>query len=75
MMSTCCLKHVEAWNKYIKKECVKLVINQNDNIGVFTTIKVRNTQWCHSVIVGVQLQADMAHNGLRPVQGRRNLSQ
>jgi hypothetical protein len=28
-MSTCCSKHVEAWNKYIKKECVKLVINQN----------------------------------------------
>jgi hypothetical protein len=24
-----CSKHVEAWNKYIKKECVKLVINQN----------------------------------------------
>jgi hypothetical protein len=29
MMSTCCSKHVETWNKYIKKECVKLVINQN----------------------------------------------
>jgi hypothetical protein len=29
MMSTCCSKHVEAWNKYIKKECVKLAINQN----------------------------------------------
>jgi hypothetical protein len=29
MMSTCCSKHVEAWNKYIKKERVKLVINQN----------------------------------------------
>jgi hypothetical protein len=29
MMSTCCLKHAEAWNKYIEKECVKLVINQN----------------------------------------------
>jgi hypothetical protein len=29
MMSTFCSKHVEAWNKYIKKECVKLVINQN----------------------------------------------
>jgi hypothetical protein len=29
MMSTCCSKHVQAWNKYIKKECVKLVINQN----------------------------------------------
>jgi hypothetical protein len=29
MMSTYCSKHVEAWNKYIKKECVKLVINQN----------------------------------------------
>jgi hypothetical protein len=28
-MSTCCSKHVEAWNKYIEKECVKLVINQN----------------------------------------------
>jgi hypothetical protein len=27
-MNTCCSKHVEAWNKYIKKECVKLVINQ-----------------------------------------------
>jgi hypothetical protein len=24
-----CSKHVEAWSKYIKKECVKLVINQN----------------------------------------------
>jgi hypothetical protein len=29
MMRTCCSKHAEAWNKYIKKECVKLVINQN----------------------------------------------
>jgi hypothetical protein len=29
MMSTCCSKYVEEWNKYIKKECVKLVINQN----------------------------------------------
>jgi hypothetical protein len=29
MMNTCCSKHVEAWNKYIKKEWVKLVINQN----------------------------------------------
>jgi hypothetical protein len=29
MMSTCCSKHVKAWNKYIKKECVKLVINHN----------------------------------------------
>jgi hypothetical protein len=29
MMSTCCSKHVEAWNKYIEKECVKLVIKQN----------------------------------------------
>jgi hypothetical protein len=29
MMSTCCSKHIEAWNKYIKKKCVKLVINQN----------------------------------------------
>jgi hypothetical protein len=29
MMSTCCSKHVEACIKYIKKECVKLVINQN----------------------------------------------
>jgi hypothetical protein len=29
MMSTYCSKHVEAWNKHIKKECVKLVINQN----------------------------------------------
>jgi hypothetical protein len=28
MMSTCS-KHVEAWKKYIKKECDKLVINQN----------------------------------------------
>jgi hypothetical protein len=26
---TCCSKNVEAWTKYIKKECVKLVINQN----------------------------------------------
>ena len=29
MMSTCCSKHVEAWNKHIEKECIKLVINQN----------------------------------------------
>jgi hypothetical protein len=29
MMSTCCSKHVEALNKYIEKECDKLVINQN----------------------------------------------
>jgi hypothetical protein len=31
VMSTCCSKPVEAWNKYIEKECVKLVINQNVN--------------------------------------------
>ena len=29
MMSTCCSKHVEAWNKHTEKECIKLVINQN----------------------------------------------
>ena len=29
MMSTCCLKHVEAWNRHIEKECIKLVIIQN----------------------------------------------
>jgi hypothetical protein len=29
MMSTCYSKHVEAWNKYIEKECVKLAVNQN----------------------------------------------
>jgi hypothetical protein len=29
MMSTCCSKHVQVWNKYSEKECVKLVINQN----------------------------------------------
>jgi hypothetical protein len=29
MMSTCCSKYVEAWNKYIEKVCVKMVINQN----------------------------------------------
>jgi Fe-S cluster biosynthesis and repair protein YggX len=45
MISTCCSKHVEAWNKYIKKECVKLVINQNyvkmhgqQNIKIITQI-------------------------------------
>jgi hypothetical protein len=29
MMSTCCSNHVEAKNKYTKKECIKLVITQN----------------------------------------------
>jgi hypothetical protein len=29
-------KHVEAWNKYIKKECVKLVINQNSVLMCFS---------------------------------------
>ena len=29
MMSTCCSKHVEAWNKHIEKECINLVIIQN----------------------------------------------
>ena len=29
MMSTCCSKHVEAWNKHNEKECVKFAINQN----------------------------------------------
>jgi hypothetical protein len=28
-MSTCCSKYVEVKNKYIKKECIKLVIIQN----------------------------------------------
>jgi hypothetical protein len=31
MMSTRCSKHVEAWNKYIEKERVKLFINQNQD--------------------------------------------
>jgi hypothetical protein len=35
IMSTCCSKHVEAWNKYIKKECVKLVINQKWYLSIF----------------------------------------
>jgi hypothetical protein len=46
MMSTRCSKHVEAWNKYIKRECVKLVINQNyvkmhgqKNIKLSTSLK------------------------------------
>jgi hypothetical protein len=29
MMGTCCSKHVRGINKYIKKECIKLVITQN----------------------------------------------
>ena len=29
MMSACCSKHVEAWNKHIEKECIKLVIIPN----------------------------------------------
>ena len=29
MMSTCYSKHVQAWNKHIEKECIKLVIIQN----------------------------------------------
>ena len=29
MMSTCCSKHVEAWNKHTEEECIKLVIIQN----------------------------------------------
>jgi hypothetical protein len=29
MMSTFCSKHAEPWNKYIGKERVKVVINQN----------------------------------------------
>ena len=29
MMSTCCSKHLEAWNKHIEKECIKLVVIQN----------------------------------------------
>jgi hypothetical protein len=39
MMSTCCSKHVEAWNKYIKKERVKLVINQKyRSLKIFLTL-------------------------------------
>ena len=30
MMNTCCSKNVEAWNKHIEKECIKLVTTQND---------------------------------------------
>ena len=30
MMSTCCSKNVEAWNKHIEKECIKLVIIEKD---------------------------------------------
>jgi hypothetical protein len=48
MMSTDCSKNVEAWNKYIKKECVKLIINQNyvkmhgqQNIKIVSTILVK----------------------------------
>jgi hypothetical protein len=40
MMSTCCSKHVEAWNKYVEKECVKLVINQNKESLVLKDTRV-----------------------------------
>jgi hypothetical protein len=34
MISTCCSKHVEARNKHIEKECVKLVIDQNVSVAL-----------------------------------------
>jgi S-adenosylmethionine synthetase len=47
MMSTRSSKHVEAWNKYIKKECVKLVIDQKQKIKFLISQYSRssNYQW------------------------------
>jgi diketogulonate reductase-like aldo/keto reductase len=49
MMSTCCSKHVEASNKYIKKECIKLVITQN-------RIKMHGQQNIKKLIITLQIQ-------------------
>jgi hypothetical protein len=49
-MSTCS-KHVQAWNKYTEKECVKLIINQNyvemhgqQNIKFYGIVDVTSTK-------------------------------
>jgi hypothetical protein len=49
MMSTCCSKHVEAWNKYIKKEYVKLVINQNNEPHLMKAKSVHWTDDLHNI--------------------------
>jgi hypothetical protein len=59
MMSTCCSKHVGGWNKYIEKECVKLVINQNyvemhgqQNIS-YIFVKVHSFIGFNNIVFGV----------------------
>jgi hypothetical protein len=49
MTSTCCSKHVKAWNKYIRKECVKLVINQN-TFMIFRSILLRKTNVSDKIV-------------------------
>jgi hypothetical protein len=51
------LKNIEAWNKYIEKECVKLVINQNcvkmhgqQNIKFIMSVCVRLSAWNNSAL-------------------------
>ena len=47
MMSTCCSKHVEAWNKHIEKECIKLVINQHKLMHLLSlSTLIYDILWC-----------------------------
>jgi hypothetical protein len=57
-------KHVEAWNKYIKKECVKLVINQNyvkmhgqQNIKFIIIVHYSNYH-NHHILLGAALSVE-----------------
>ena len=45
MMSTCCSKHVEAWNKYIEKECIRLVNIEN----YYEMHSQQNIKFCYDI--------------------------
>jgi hypothetical protein len=68
MISTCCSKHVEAWNKYIKKECVKLVINQN-YVMMHGQQNIKYDVWtCSSTNVSLHCPSRSVKTCFRPTQ-------
>ena len=45
-MSICCSKHVEAWDEYIEKECVKLVINLKNYVEMHGQQNIKYCMFC-----------------------------
>ena len=50
MMSTCCSKHVETWNKHIEKEYIKLVIIQNSE-SVFVALLIQHAMQLNHIVI------------------------